>query len=243
MMNHIISFIFVLLCGVYTAPALAIDILSLGKPIDNDLKEMKDRLVYLDADVADPSVALDRPIFSTSEIDEWVQQSVAEVLNLDGETYDSQTALSKRFFTEQGYTEYTASLISASLPVLLKEQGYALSAVVLQRPEITAQGLRDIAPKIQSAGAAQSAPSIFQYVWQVNVPVVLTYTKIQEIMTYDILVNTEIVRVLGRQDDQKIAMNIWRFQPIVKQEAEPKKNLLPSGNELPIKKSGSRFAF
>ena len=136
------------------------------------------------------------------------------------------------------------SLNAASLPTLLQEQNYRLSAVVLDRPEITEQGLRDITPK-PPEGAPQpvNVVPIYQYVWQVKIPTTLSYTRDQEILTYKINVESEVVRIPVREDGTKIALHVWRFVPIVEEKKE-EKNLLPEvGKQIQQTKSGSRFAF
>ena len=215
----------------------AVDIQSLGKPLDNDTTPMVDRYVYLNQDAIDKGVPIDRAILSVADIEDWLRQNVTDALALNGTDYDKKMALSQSHFTAEGYGYYLNSLEAASLPTLLKEQGYTLSAVVIDRPEITGHGLRDVTPK----GTPADAPKQMQYVWLAKVPTLISYIKGQDVKSYNVVIEAEIVRVPIRDDGTKIAINAWRFaSSTVVQKPEDK---LPVQRTYEYAAPKSRFAF
>lgn len=189
--------------------AQAADIKSLGRPMDNDVTPLRDRYVYFYTEATDPNITLDRPILSSEEIEDWLRQHVAEALALNGTAYEQEIIAGKRYFTPKGYGEYIATLENAALPDLLKKENYIISAVVIDKPEIVVQGLRDITP---AADPAKAPPrKQYQYVWQAKVPTLLSYTKGQDVRSYNVVVELEVVRTQIQQDGNKIAINTWRF--------------------------------
>lgn len=224
-------------CLFSASAAGAVDIAALGKPLDNDTTPMRDRYVYFNQEAIDKTVPVDRAILSVPDIEEWLRQHVTDALALNGQNYEQKTSANKAYFTPEGYGYYLNSLEEVSLPVLLKEQGYTLSAVVIDKPEITGHGLRDVTPE----GSAADAVRKMQYVWLAKVPALVSYIKDTDVKSYNVVIETEIVRVPLRDDGTKVAINAWRFAssaPAVKPE-----------DKLPVQKtyqySGpkSRFAF
>ncbi len=218
-------------------PAFAVDIAALGRPLDDDTKPMVDRYVYFNIEATDKNVSLDRAILSTQDIEEWLRQRITDALTLNGAQYDQKIITLKRFFTAPGYAAYVSSLEQASLPSLLKEKAYELSAVVVDRPEIVGQGLRDITP-------ADNPPpnKIYQYVWQARVPAILSYVHGSEILSYNTIIEVEVTRIPLTAEDSKVALNGWRFgesKPVEK----PKDTTAAPVNDAVSVVPTSRFAF
>lgn len=224
-------------CILSASTAAAVDISALGKPLDNDMTPMRDRYVYFNQEATAKGVPIDRAILGNVDVQEWLRQRVADSLMLTGEQYDQKTEDVKRYFTPEGYGYYVASLDAASLPSLLKEKNYTLSAIVMDKPEITGQGLRDITP----AEAPADAPRQMQYVWLAKVPTMLSYTNGSQINSYNAFIEVELVRIPLREDGTQVAMNAWRFgaaEPVKK----PKNNIIRP--QAPAaRQSSSRFAF
>lgn len=159
---------------------------------------MYDRYVYFNESTVGKNVPVNLPVLITPDITEFLSQRVAEVMTLDGRTYDQKIIQNRRYFTDTGYKQYVTGLESAQVPVLLKQRGFSMSGVVLQPPEITAQGLRSDAP-----GA--------EYVWQLRVPVTLVYQNIDGSSDYRVTLRAELVRVPMQPDGTLVAINSWQF--------------------------------
>lgn len=223
-----------LLFCLLSSAAFAVDIRSLGKPLDDDGTPMRDRYVYFNIEATGKNVPVDRAILSSTDIEDWLRQHITDALALNGEDYDGKTVTVKNYFTQVGYDAYIASLVSAALPQLLKEKNYALSAVVLDRPQIIMEGLRDLAPLLPKEKKQ------YQYVWQAKVPTLLSYTHGTEVLSYNALIEVEVVRVPLRDDGTKVALNAWRFGQSTPVE-KPKNTLAPATEESAM--PNSRFAF
>ncbi len=224
-------------CLLSASAAGAVDIAALGKPLDNDLTPMRDRYVYFNQEANSRTVPIDRALLSGTEVEEWLRQCITDALSLTGDQYEQKTVLNQRYFTPTGYDYYISSLKEASLPVLLKEKGYSLSAVVVEKPDIFGQGLRDITPENSANG-----PKQLQYVWLAKVPAMLTYTNNVENISYRAVLEIELVRIPLREDGAKVGINSWRFgetKPIV----IPENTLTAPPVEDTAISSGSRFAF
>ena len=227
-----------LLCALilFSFPAFAVDIKSLGKPLDDDTKPMLNRYVYFNIEATGKDVPLERAILSNADIEEWLRQHITDALTLTGATYDQKIVALKPYFTPAGYGAYIASLEQAALPSLLKEKAYGLSAVVMDRPDIAGQGLRDTTPE------APKENKIYQYVWQVKVPALLSYTHGTESVSYNVTIETEVTRVPVTEDGVKVAINGWRFAE-TKQVEKPKDKPAESAPTAALAPSSSRFAF
>jgi hypothetical protein len=172
---------------------------SLGRPLPDDTKRMEDRYVYFNDNATDKNVSLDRPVLVASDIQEWLQTHIPEVLTLDGPRYEQQIAVNRRYFTPNGYADYIASLTSARIPTLLKEQRYKMAAVVTDPPNLFAKGTR----KLNATAAV--------YVWQAEIPLQLNYLGLTGSNTYKIYLTVELVRIPMQTDNNLVALNGWRF--------------------------------
>jgi hypothetical protein len=160
---------------------------------------MYDRYVYFNESAVDKNVALSIPVLISEDVQEFLSQRIAELLALDGASYDQKILANRRYFTDTGYGQYVSSLETAQVPALLKQRRFSMSGVVLQRPDIIAQGLRDDSP---------AAP----YVWQLRVPVTLVYQNLDGSSDYRVYVNAEILRIPMRDDGTLVAINSWQFK-------------------------------
>jgi hypothetical protein len=222
-------------CLFSASAAGAVDIAALGKPLDNDMTPMRDRYVYFNQEANAKIVPVDRALLTSLEVEEWLRQRVADALTLTGAQYDQKTIATQRYFTPEGYAYYMSSLEAASLPSLLKEKGYNLSAIVIQKPEITGQGLRDITP----ADAPANTPRQMQYVWLAKVPATLSYEIGDQVNSYPAVIEVELVRIPLRDDGAQVAMNAWRFGSTEKAKIEEE----PLVRGKKQRHTGSRFAF
>ncbi len=199
-----------------SASAQSVNLQALGRPIDDDSKSVYERGVYFDDNTTDKNVTLDKAVLSNGEIQSWLQQRIAELLTLNGASYEKIVVGNKKLFTQHGFADYVGSLERVQLPKVLKEQGYKTSAVAFDPPNITAQGLRDETDPTQP-----DAPKKFVYVWQASVPVTLTYTRATDNKPYKVRVTVEIVRIPMQPDTSLIALNSWTLAPEPEKTAEP----------------------
>jgi hypothetical protein len=209
------GFVSLILCSVLPFhSAYAVDLKAIGQNLDNDTVPMLDRYVYFDEETVSKNVPIDLPVLSKQDIQTWLQQYVADALTLDGRNYDQKTLVNQKYFTTEGYSQYIKSLNVASLPTLLKQQYYHVSAVIPLSPEITQEGVRDTTPavdRIRAENANLPVPKNFIYVWQVTVPTILTYSVSGKDVRYNVDLEIELIRIPVREDGEKIAINAWRF--------------------------------
>jgi hypothetical protein len=177
-----------------------VDLMKLGRPVGDDTP-MMDRFVYFNETTVSKNVTLDKSVLPPEEAKDWLAQRVAEVMTLDGQSYIPKVTANKKYFTDEGYRQYAAALEGAQVRKLLIEQHYKMSAVVLQTPRLTASGLREV----------EGQPPV--YVWQMDVPVTLTYQNIDGSTNYTVYLSAEISRIPMREDGALVALNAWKFTP------------------------------
>jgi len=182
------------------AQAQEIDLMKLGRPLGgDDTTPMEDRFVYFNESTVSKDVPVTTPVLINSDIEEWLSQRIAEVMTLDGPGYEQRVTVNRRYFTATGYKDYVSNLVASQVPKLLKEQRYNMSAVVLQKPEILAQGLRENEDKS------------YVYVWQEEAPVTLVYQNLESSNNYKVRLKAEIVRIPMTEDNSLVALNRWQF--------------------------------
>ena len=144
-----------------TAPVA--DWKSLGKPLDDDSKSMMDRYVYMNTDASDKNIPLDRAVLSQRDIQEWINENLAQVLTLDGRNYDSQVYNSRLVFTPTGYADYILYLRNANFAKFLKDNQYKVTSFVQGSPAILSEGVQTEAGKFP------------YYRWQAKAILILSY--------------------------------------------------------------------
>lgn len=186
------------------APAAAgkIDIRSLGKPIEDDTASMYDRYVYFDGNTVAKNVPLYHAVLTHLDIQDWLVSQVAQLLTLDGSTYQQQVTISQQAFTPKGYGAYRASLDGAQIPQLLTEQGYKLQSMAKGTPVITSEGVRRTSDDPADRGV---------YTWQAELDATLTYIHAGEETAYPVVLVVELIRIPSREDGTLIAIDGWRF--------------------------------
>jgi hypothetical protein len=212
------SLLLVLAFVICSVPAFAIDWNAIGKPLDDDSKKMRDRYVYFDGNTTSQNIGIDKPVINFQDIQDWVSQRAAETLTLDGPHYEQQIAVQQRNFTSKGYGEYIASLEASQIPKLLKDQHYTMRAIVMDPPNVVANGLRDEGGDKTAANYKEQ----LTYIWIVDVPVNMTYHSMSGDTVYKIYLTVELKRIPMQADNNNalIAINAWQFS------AKPRKTKL-----------------
>lgn len=195
------------------APPFA-DWKSLGKPMVDDSKPMKDRYVYLNGPATDQNISLERAIFSQNEINEWIRVNLAQILTLSGKEYDHQVYRNRVVFTPAGYADYIVYLRSANFAKFLKDNQYKVVTFVEGMPEIISEGIQSDAGK----------PPYYR--WQVKTILVLSYLDYRNQIPaalfkgvdrnkvnnrLPVQANLEIIRIPVTADGAVIAINHLSF--------------------------------
>jgi hypothetical protein len=142
--------------------AQAVDWKSLGQPLDDDTKAMRNRYVYTNTDTLSKNIPVDKPVLSQAKIAEWLNEHLGQIMTLDGKRYDSQVYANRLIFTPAGYADYIVYLKTTNLAPFLKDNQYKVVAFVDGPPNITSEGLEQIGTDDV-------------YAWQVTATLVLSY--------------------------------------------------------------------
>ena len=192
------------------ANAQTVDWKSLGRPLDDDTKAMRDRYVYSQAETTtDKTVGVDKPVLSPEDVVVWLTPHISELYDLNSMNYDQKTIANQKYFTPKGYAEYIGSLNAAQLPAVVKQKRYSLAAVVPEPATVVAKGLRDEGDKTQPNPVPQ-----YVYVWEVDAPVTLVYRNpdMTDTKNYKVTAKVELIRIPMKEDTTLVAINGWSLQ-------------------------------
>ena len=213
--------------AVLPANAQSIDWKTIGKPLDDDTKSMMDRYVYINQEATDKNVTLDRPVLSQQDINNWIKEHLTQIMSFDGLKFDAQLTQNRNIFTASGYDNYTGYLNNTGLDKFLKDNRLKTVSFVEGEPQVTAQGLREIPASLEPANPAQAnAPKKFNYVWQANAMLVLSYLDYRNEVPpsiaqspdrakaqnrFPISVTLELVRIPMQENNNLVAINSIQF--------------------------------
>ena len=80
------------------------------------------------------------PHRTTEEITAWAQQAAADVLSFNKENRAARMSDFKKYFVKQGWMLYTAYMQENKVLSMVDQQGYSVSTIVSQVPEIVNRG-------------------------------------------------------------------------------------------------------
>jgi hypothetical protein len=140
----------------------AVDWKSLGQPLDDDTKSMRDRLVYTNSDTLGKNIPVDKAVLSQGKVAEWINEHLGQVMTLQGKNYDEQVYANRVLFTPSGYADYIVYLKTTNLAPFLKDNQYKVVAFVDGPPNITNEGLEQ-----------NGTDNV--YSWQITAKLVLSY--------------------------------------------------------------------
>lgn len=231
------SMAFALLFPASVALAQISDWKLLGNPVDDDSVAMMDRYVYFDGNTTDKKIALDKPVLSHEEVQEWVKAHAGTIMTLDGTHYDRRIRNYARYFTPRGYADYVMYLEQANMGTFLKDHNLKILAYVDGTPEITESGLTGLpatppqggtatAQDEAETGSATQPDRVLTYIWRAQARLVLSYLDYRNQPPsflfpqknratidnrFPVSVRMEIIRVPMQQDGSVIAINRIRF--------------------------------
>ena len=80
------------------------------------------------------------PHRTTDEITAWAQQAAADVLSFNKENLNARMESFKKYFVKQGWLLYISYLKDNKVIDMVNQQGYSVSTIVSQVPEIVNRG-------------------------------------------------------------------------------------------------------
>lgn len=133
------------------------------------------------------ALPIDQPNRTARELAEWLNTAIPEILSLSGAQYDQQIADVKKYFTEDGYAQFTGYVGEAGLYPALTAGDLRISAYV------------DSAPLLLNDGTVGGV-----YRWLYDVPVTMSYLP-RTATEYTVQTNAQVRQVtvrlqLGRID-------------------------------------------
>jgi hypothetical protein len=140
----------------------SVDWKTLGRPLDDDTKSMKDRYVYFNSDAMSKNIPVDQALLPQDQVITWVNDHLGQAMTLSGKLYDAQTYNNRLLFTPTGYADYIVYLKNTNLGAFLKTNQYKLAAVVDGVPKINSQGL-------------QKLNNVDTYTWEITSNLALSY--------------------------------------------------------------------
>lgn len=212
-------FIFCLFLLLLTAPAYAQnapvapslpDWKSIGTGLADDRKPMNDRYVYMNGEASDRNIALDKAILTQSDIRDWINENLAQILTLDGRIYDRQVYENRLVFTPSGYADYIIYLKGANFSQFLKGNQYKVTAFVEGAPKTLSEGVQTVPGKAPTYHWQASAILILSYLDYRNQPPAALFpdaSKGKIDNRLPIQANIELVRIPAQENGSIIAID------------------------------------
>lgn len=148
------------------------------------------------------------PNHTRDEMTSWAQAAAAEVLTFDKTGYNERMKILAKYFAADGWTGYSEYLKSSKVLDMVMSQGYSVSAIVADVPEIVNQG-------------AVSGV----YHWIMRMPITISFTKAaapgaapQEGPAGKFYLFMDVMRVAeGKGGSNGLAITKWRIMDMPKQ--------------------------
>lgn len=170
---------------------------KIGERLIDDRTDMYDRYVYDDAQTVDTDVSLSLPVLPNPEIQEWLIETVAQIMSVTPTQYPMHMKKIQPFFVKNGWAQFLAQWQKAQIEELVLNRQYTMTALVMQMPTILAKG--------RDKGV---------YRWIVDVPVLLSYASPDgENQSYTITLRVELTRIAMLSDARLIAIDGWGLAP------------------------------
>lgn len=194
-------------------PAVA-DWKSLGQPLADDTKPMMDRYVYNNIEATDQKLSVAVPGLSQDDIREWLNEHLAQILTLDGKSYDRKVYDNRVIFTPNGYAEYVVYLRSANFAKFLKDNNYKVTSYVDGQPAIISEGVTTENGKTPTYHWKAKAIMVLSYLdYRNQIPMALFKDKPKDKIDnrLPIQANIELVRIPVQKDGTMIAIHHLSF--------------------------------
>jgi hypothetical protein len=170
---------------------------KIGERLVDDRTDMYDRYVYDNAQTVDTDVSLSLPVLPNPEVQEWLIETVAQVMSVTPTQYPMHMKKVQPYFVKNGWAQFLAQWQGAQIEELVLNRNYTMTALVMQMPTILAKG--------RDKGV---------YRWIVDVPVLLTYLSPEgQNQPYTITLRVELTRIAMLSDARLIAIDGWGLAP------------------------------
>lgn len=139
-----------------------------------------------------PMVPLNQPNLSTPALLSWVAQAASETMSFSFSNYRRNLQESSRHFTRAGWESFSSALQAAKIIESIEANTQEISAVPRGAPILKYEGL--------VAGV---------YQWQVQIPMILTYTSGSKTRTDRWMITLVIVRVPRLESPNGVGIAQW----------------------------------
>jgi hypothetical protein len=144
----------------------------------------------------EPLVALDMPNLTNDAVLSWVTSAITEILTVGFGDFDRQILGQRYRFTDDGWESFKVALRKENMRETFHEQQLVLTTVPGDAPVITAQG-----PNAKGV-----------YTWEVELPVILTYTTNNNVKSKEKhIIGLTITRVPVEENERGIAIRNWHL--------------------------------
>ncbi len=143
-----------------------------------------------------PMVPLSQPNLSNPALLSWVAQAASETMSFSFSNYRRNLQQSSRHFTKDGWESFSTALQQARIIESIEANTQEITAVPRGAPIIMWQGLsRD------------------QYQWQVQIPMMLTYTSGSKSRSDNWIITIVVVRVPRLESPNGVGIAQWIAVP------------------------------
>jgi len=144
-----------------------------------------------------PLVGLTMPNMTNRAILSWTINSVTEIMTIGFGDFESKLFRQKPRFTTDGWDGFVHEFLKQKVGEIFKHNQLVLTTVPSNTPVILSQG--------------KNKQDVYQ--WEVQVPVIMTYTTNNNVTQHDrTVVTLTIVRVPPKESPEGIAIKLWRVR-------------------------------
>lgn len=204
---------------VSTTKTTAVTATTNGGDLSNRVQTLEKKMVDTQKRLSDLEIAvkgtqdpLDKPVFKSESVVDWVKSSIVDIYAYNFANYKQVITNISRYFTQPGYESYVKALQDAGNFSIIEEKKTIVSASVAGDVKIVKEGVENNI-----------------YHWIVQVPLKVTYQDPNGAVVQEILANIEVVRINDPKHPDGIAIHSIT--------AEPKK---VEGEAVPLKANGAK---
>ncbi len=138
-----------------------------------------------------PMVPVNSPYIRPGDLNQWVARAVTESYMLDFQNFRTRLSENAKYFTPEGFEDYTNSLQKSGRMKMIQEGWFVGSAVPTD------------APVIVSEGAVNG-----RYMWRLRMPVTVSYSsKTHTVPPQKLMLTIVVVRVDTRQNPYGVGIS------------------------------------
>lgn len=138
-----------------------------------------------------PMVPVSSPYIKPGDLNQWVARAVTESYMLDFQNFRTRLAENAKYFTPEGFEDYTNSLQKSGRMKMIQEGWFVGSAVPTD------------APVIVNEGAVNG-----RYMWRLRMPVTVSYSsKTHTVPPQKLILTIVVVRVDTRQNPYGVGIS------------------------------------